>query len=280
MVSPVRSIVPKEHFHVQQLAPGVMLRRLHPGGMIGPNAETRYDIPGGQTWSEAVMLGTPEDDFIMCIPEIRMPPNQLYPLHWHDCWTAVALIEGKCTIGDWHMTTGDVFISAPSIEYGPLQAGPAGCRVLEIFADLALSPGGYSPEYRDHPTMQGGNHVFKPREGINQRNEGHSTLPVDGASGMWKTRLEPGWHWDLGDPDDPDRSIVKDMRLKPGEAVEPRTRDDWYAGLVLHGSMEIEGVTFERDDVLVVERGARVPRIISGPNGVQVLEHFRTSRAL
>lgn len=280
MTDPIRSMVPSEHFHVQQLAPGVTLRRLYPGGMAGPNGATRGDIPGGQTWSEAILLGDPDEDRIMCIPEIRMPPNQLYPLHWHDCWTAVALIEGKCTIGDWHMQTGDVFISAPSVEYGPLQAGPAGCRVLEIFGDLALAPGGYSPEYRDHPTMQGGNHVFKPREGINLRNEGHSILPVDGTSGMWKTRLAPGWHWDLGEPDDPDRSIVKDMRLEPGEAIEARTRGDWYAGLVLAGSIEVEGTILVRDDVLIAERDATVPRIVAGPEGVQMLEHMRTSRAL
>lgn len=280
MEVPVRSMVPSEHFHVQQIAPGVLQRWLYPGGMAGPNGETRRDIPGGQTWSEAILLGTPEDDFIMCIPEIRMPPNQLYPLHWHDCWTAVALIEGKCTIGDWHMETGDVFISAPSIEYGPLQAGPMGCRVLEIFGDLSLAPGGYSPEYRDHPTMQGGNHVFKPRAGINLRNQGHSVLPVDGTSGMWKTRIAQGWHWDLGDPEDPNRSIVQDMRLAAGTAIPFRERGDWYGGLVLHGSMEVDGVRFVRDDVLVAEPGARIPEIVAGPEGVQVLEHLRTARAL
>lgn len=275
-----RSMVPESDFLVKEIAPGVMQRRLHPGGMAGPNGEVMNDIPGGQTWSEAVMLGTEGRETVMCIPEIRMPPNQIYPLHWHDCWTVVALIEGKCTIGDWHMVTGDVFISAPGIEYGPLQAGPAGCRVLEIFGDLALSPGGYSPEYRDHPTMQGGSHVFKPREGINERNEGRSTLPVDGTSGMWKTRLARGWQWDLGEPDDPDRGVVRDMRLAGDESADSRSRGDWYAGLVLAGSMDVGGVTFVRDDVLIVQPGAQVPAIVSGASGAQVLELMRTARAL
>ena len=90
------------------------------------------------------------------------------------------------------MEPGDVFVAAPSVEYGPLLIGPAGCRLFEVFGDLSLSPGGYGPEYRDHPTLRGGTHVFKPREGINRRNEGHSSLSLEGTEGMWKTKLVPG----------------------------------------------------------------------------------------
>lgn len=195
MNAPIRSMVPTKHFHVEALAPGVSLRRLYPGGMAGPNGETRNDIPGGQTWSEIVMLGNDQDDFIYALPDIRMPPNQIWPMHWHDCWTVVVVIEGRCLIGDWYMEPGDVFVAAPSIEYGPLVIGTMGCRLLEIFGDLARSGGGYGPEYRDHPTLQGGTHVFKAREGINRRNEGHSALSLEGAESMWKTRLTPGWQW-------------------------------------------------------------------------------------
>lgn len=280
MNEPIRSLVPNEHYHVEQLAPGVTWRRLHPGGMMGPDNAIRNDIPGGQTWSEIVMLGTEQDDFIMGLPDIRLPPNQVWPLHWHDCWTVVVVLEGRCMIGDWYMQTGDVFVAAPSIEYGPLVIGTMGCRMLEIFGDLALSPGGYSPEYRDHPTLRWGRHVFKPREGINQRNKGHSSLSLDGVEGMWKTRLEPGWSWNLGEAGDPDRGVIKDTRLAPNEAIETRTRGDWYAALVLDGSMEVAGRKLVRDDVVIVERGARAPKIVAGADGVQMLEHFRTARAL
>jgi hypothetical protein len=280
MNAPPRVIVPSQPFQVEDIAPGVRLQRLYPGGMAGPNGETRNDIPGGQTWSELVMLGNGQDDFIMAVPDIRMPANQLWPMHWHDCWTVVVIVEGKCLIGDWYMEPGDVFVAAPSIEYGPLLIGPKGCRLLEIFGDLALSPGGYGPEYRDHPTLQGGNHVFKPREGVNKRNEGHSSLSLEGTEGMWKTRLAPGWQWDLGDPEDPDRGVVRDTRLPAGESIGARTRGDWYAALVLDGSIEVAGKTFGRDDVLVAERGQAVPEMVAGKDGVHLLEHFRTARAL
>ena len=183
-------------------------------------------------------------------------------------------------IGDWYMDVGDVFVAAPSIEYGPLLIGPTGCRLLEIFGDLALSPGGYSPEYRDHPTLQGGQHVFKPREGVNKRNEGHSALPLDGVEGIWKSKLEPGWHWDLGAADNPDRAVVRDTRLAVGETISQQTRGDWYAALVLDGSIEIASKTLVRDDVVLAERGASVPEMTAGPNGAHLLENFRTARAL
>jgi hypothetical protein len=273
-------MVPAENFHVAPIAPGVSLRRLYPGGMKGPNGETANDIPGGQTWSESFAVGGPEDDFIMIVPDIRMPPNQIWPLHWHDCWTVVVVLEGKCQIGDWYMAPGEVFVAAPSIEYGPLLIGPMGCRLLEIFGDVALSPGGYSPEYRDHPTLQGGNHVFKPREGVNKRNEGHSRLALTDGDGMWKTRLASGWSWELGNAGDPDRGVVRDTRLAAGERIAAQERGDWYAALVLDGSLEVGGRTLVRDDVLIAERGAAIPAMVGGPGGVELLEHFRTARAL
>ncbi len=277
---PVRSMVPEQPFHVEAIAPGVTLRRLYPGGMAGPNGETRNPIPGGQTWSDIVMLGDGRDDFIMALPDIRMPPNQLWPMHWHDCWTVVVVIEGSCLVGDWDMAPGDVFVAAPSIEYGPLLIGPRGCRLLEIFGDLALSPGGYAPEYRDHPTLRGGQHVFKAREGVNLRNEGHSSLSLIGAEGMWKTRLAPGWSWDLGAPGDPGRGVMRDTRLAAGERIAGKARGDWYAALVLDGSVEVGGRQLRRDDVLLAERAAAVPDMIAGSEGVHLLEHFRTARAL
>ena len=76
-----RSMVPSEHFHEEEIAPGVTFRRLYPGGMAGPNRECYWDTPGGQQFSEAVMLGQEGDDVIMCLPDIRLPPNQILPMH-------------------------------------------------------------------------------------------------------------------------------------------------------------------------------------------------------
>ena len=275
-----RSMVPAENFHEEEIAPGITFRRLYPGGMAGPKRECYIDKPGGQTWSEGFTFGAAHDDFVMTVPDIRLPPQQFFPMHWHDCWTVVLITEGKCMIGDWYMETGDVFVAAPSIEYGPLIVGTMGCRLLEIFADLALSPGGYGPEYHDHPTLRGGSHVIKQRSGVNLRNQGNSALTLEGTEGMWKTRLEPGWRWELGDADDPDRSVVADTRLAAGETMPATGRGDWYAALVLDGSAQVDGRTVTRDDVILARRGSTVPAITAGADGVQLLENFRTTRAL
>lgn len=280
MNAPVRSLVPEKPYRLEQLASGLSVRTLYPGGKAGPDNIVANEIPGGQTWSENFALGTPDDPFIMLVPDIRMPPNQIWPMHWHDCWTLVVVIEGRCLIGDWYMQPGDVFVAAPSVEYGPLLIGPSGCRLLEVFGDVSLSPGGYGPEYRDHPTLQGGTHVFREREGINKMNEGHSSLSLEGAEGMWKTRLEPGAVWDMGDKNDPERPVMRYTVLAAGESIAATTRADDYAAQLIQGSVDMGGKSLAADDVLLAERGHAIPALVAGKDGAGIIEYFRTTRAL
>ena len=98
-----------------------------------------------------------------------MPPNQYWPLHWHDSWIAIVVLDGSCLVGDWWMQPGDVLVSGASVEYGPLVNGPKGCQLFEIFAREVGALGGYASEYHDHPTlhaagtMTGGTPRFLPR---------------------------------------------------------------------------------------------------------------------
>ena len=78
MVGYRRTIVPEKDFHSEQIAPGVTFRRLYPGGMAGPNRECYNDTPGGQQWSEAVMLGSPGDALID-VPARHSPAAQPDP---------------------------------------------------------------------------------------------------------------------------------------------------------------------------------------------------------
>jgi hypothetical protein len=216
-----RTIVPEGRFRSDELAPGVFHESFYPGGKEGPNREVHLPTPGGQTWSEAVVLGSADDPFQTLVPDIRLPANQYWPLHWHDCWTVVLVLEGGCSIGDWWFGEGDVFLTVPELEYGPLLIGPEGCRMWEIFAQAHLAPGGYSPEYRDHPTLQNSNHVFRERSLLNRRNDGRQSLPCDGVEGIWKLRLEPGLVIDMGEAGDPERSVLRDTRLR---RAPPRSR--------------------------------------------------------
>lgn len=50
--------------------------------------------------------------------------------------------------------------------------------------------------------------------------------------------------------------------------------------MVLGGSVEVAGHMLVRDEVIVAERGSTIPEIVAGKDGAQLLENFRTTRAL
>lgn len=272
-----RTIVPAERYRSEELSPGVTLASFYPGGKDGPNKECLLPTRGGQTWSDMLFLGGPDDAFQVTIPDIRLPANQYWPLHWHDCWTAVLVLEGSCLIGDWWMEPGDVFLTIPSLEYGPLLIGPEGCRMFEIFAQGHLAPGGYAPEYHDHPTLQGSFKVFQERSDLNARNKGRQILPND-VEGVWTSRLEAGAVWNLGQVDDPERGVMTDTRLGTGERIAAHRYGDWHALIVLDGSLEVGGRTLVRDDFLSIAPDSTVADIVAGPDGVHILEIARTAR--
>jgi hypothetical protein len=270
------TMVATERF-VESLAPGVTRSRLQPGGRHGPNGETRMSTPGGQGWNDIWLLGGEHDAFLTIIPDIRLPPNQFWPLHWHDCWIAVVIVDGWCLIGDWWMEPGDVLISAAELEYGPVVAGPDGCQLFEVGAQAHLFAGGYAPEYADHLTLQGsGPFTFKPRSARNRRNDGKQALPVDGVDGLTKSRVEPGNRWDLGDPKDPERAIMGCVAWAPGETIAAHSYGDWHWALVTRGSARLGDHELTTDDVVVAEPGAHVPELVAGPEGVEWFEVART----
>ncbi|OHV26436.1 hypothetical protein BBK14_21260 [Parafrankia soli] len=268
-----------------EVAPGVTRSRLEPGGKDGPGGIVRdSDQPGGCTWTQMWFLGRPEDSWRMMLPDIRMAPNQLWPLHWHDCWTAVVVLDGSVLMGDWWMKRGDVLIAAPGVEYGLLLNGPKGCELLEIFARDILSPGGYGEEYRDHPTLtylKGLETIdFVPRPPARVENGSRQVVPVDATPGLQKGHLDGNAWWDLGDPGDPERGIVFDRKLAAGETLPSGSVDDWRGALVLDGSMTVGDTEFVKGDVLLVEPAAKVPEITGGAAGAHLLELARTAAAL
>lgn len=262
------------------LAPGIWLDRIQPGGRDGPNGEVLSDFPGGRVWTDAWLLGDKASDLHMLIPDIRLPANQYWPLHWHDCWIAVVVLDGSCMIGDWWMEKGDVLISADGVEYGPLVIGPSGCQMFEVFADLATHAGGYSPEYRDHPTLQGGTHAFKERSPLNRRNDGRMSLPVGGVEGLIKGRLDAGARWDLGPADDPRRGVIGHTVLAPGEAIPAHRYGDWHALFVLEGSAMLGDRALARNEVVIAEPDALVPELVAGPDGAELFEAARTAAGM
>jgi hypothetical protein len=277
-----RTIVSTERYRSEPLSPGVFLEQFHPGGKHGPNDEVLSSYPGGQVWSEMVTLGDNSDSFQLAIPDIRLPANQIWPLHWHDCWVGIVIVEGTCLIGDWWMKSGDVLITAASVEYGPLLIGPQGCRMFEVFAKLHLQAGGYAPEYRDHPTLQGASMPFNfsARIGVNKRNEGRQCLAIGGDASFTKGSLIPGSQWSLGQSGDPERGMMKVTRFSPGESLAPHSYDDWHAILVVDGSLQVAGRSVLNDQYLVIRARNRLDEMRAGEKGALLLELSRTARGM
>lgn len=267
------------------VAPGVVRSRLEPGGKAGPDGAVRDSKQfGGATWSQMFNLRGPEDSWGYLIPDIRMAANQIWPLHWHDCWTAVVLVDGVMEIGDWRMERGDVLIAGPGVEYGPLVVGPEGVQILEVFARDILSPGGYGEEYRDHPTLRhvrGDNGTpFVARPPASPENGRRQSVPVDDELGLLKGRMDGNMYFDLGEPGDPERGAIFDRTLSAGAELAATTVADRRAFIVFDGQVKVGGTTLVQNDVLLVDPDAKVPAITAGPDGAHLLEFARTAAAI
>jgi hypothetical protein len=260
----------------EALSDGLFLHRIQPGGRRGPHDEVLRETPGGQGWAQYFRLGDETDAFHMTIPDIRMPANQYWPLHWHDCWIAVIVLDGSVCVGDWWMQPGDVLISKAGVEYGPLLNGPSGCQLFEIFAQDHLSPGGYAPEYADHPTLQGLGLPIKPRSPLNQRNNGRQVLPMAGVDGLIQTRLEPGGQWNLGEADDPERGAMKYTALGKDEVRTAARYSDWHATIVMEGALHVGQQMLSSGHMLISRPGAIVGGLESVAEDTRLLDVART----
>jgi quercetin dioxygenase-like cupin family protein len=272
---------------------GVTFTRLQPGGLAGPHGEVLRDVPGGVHWRDLWRIGEDSDEFKMAIPDIRMPPNQYWPMHWHDEWIAVLVLDGTCLIGDWWMQRGDVLVSRENFEYGPVVNGPRGCQMIEVFARDSWG-GGYGAEYHDHPTLTNnienrvvvaGSEPMPVRSGLNfgdrppgsEGNGRNQTLTVTGVPELTTGQLRGGQRWELGEPDDPDRGVMLDTRLEHGQRIPAHRHADARWLLVMDGSMQVGDRELERDDIVIVRRDAVVDELEPGPRGVHFVEFVRTA---
>ena len=59
------------------------------------------------------------------------------------------------------------------------------------------------------------------------------------------------------------------------------TRGDDYAAQLIAGSVTLRaGAALVADDVLIAQRGHAIPALVAGPGGAEIIEYFRTTRAL
>lgn len=68
-----RTITTERRYRSTELSPGIFFESFYPGGLSGPNNELLMPTPGGQSWTDLLLLGTKEDAFQFMLPDIRMP---------------------------------------------------------------------------------------------------------------------------------------------------------------------------------------------------------------
>jgi hypothetical protein len=89
--------------------------------------------------SKVAVLATDEapGDPEVVMLAIEFAPGFYVAPHQHRTGHIEIILEGSLYIGDHLEKAGDIRVSPPFESYGPLVAGPDGCKCLEIFPDRA-----------------------------------------------------------------------------------------------------------------------------------------------
>lgn len=66
---------------------------------------------------------------------IKYAPGAEVPVHYHNTDYVSIVIEGEIEVTRKRHGVGAVRVVKQGTAYGPLKAGPDGCRVIEVFAD-------------------------------------------------------------------------------------------------------------------------------------------------
>lgn len=66
---------------------------------------------------------------------VRYAPGAEVPVHYHDTDYLSIVLEGEIEVTRKLHSVGAVRMVKKGTAYGPLKAGPEGCRVVEVFAD-------------------------------------------------------------------------------------------------------------------------------------------------
>lgn len=69
------------------------------------------------------------------VAAVHYPPDAEVPPHYHDTDYCSFIIEGEIEVTRRVHRAGDVRVVKKGTVYGPLKAGPNGCKVIEVFAD-------------------------------------------------------------------------------------------------------------------------------------------------
>jgi hypothetical protein len=86
---------------------------------------------------KATVIEVPSEDGIEggIVLALEYPAGFRLPSHKHSCGHVEVVLAGSLDVGGRVEVAGDVRVVPAGARYGPLVAGPDGCRALEFFPD-------------------------------------------------------------------------------------------------------------------------------------------------
>jgi hypothetical protein len=93
-------------------------------------------------------LGDGEDE--PAVFPMEVTANYRFPVHYHKTHYMSIILRGSLRVGKKWYRPGDIRLQEKGSVYGPEEAGPEGCFMLNIFADRR----GYFPTLLDQPAQE------------------------------------------------------------------------------------------------------------------------------
>lgn len=96
---------------------------------------------------QIIWLGAEGDRRRPGIYYIHMRPDQVAPRHSHPGWAVSIIVEGSCKFNGVEYGPGEALLAEAGAVYGPLEPGPEGVTLFEIFeAEEKIDPQWEDPE--------------------------------------------------------------------------------------------------------------------------------------
>ncbi len=100
--------------------------------------ETRRGDAGWEQYpdgSESAMFFFGDEEDGLAVAPYYVPPTYRFPVHYHKTHYMSLIISGSLKVGTKWYGPGDIRLQEKGSVYGPEEAGPDGCYMLNIFAD-------------------------------------------------------------------------------------------------------------------------------------------------
>jgi Cupin domain len=112
-----------------------MLRIASEKGFLDTNWDDLEFIDSPLGRAALIDIGDGDNETRPLVAAVHYPPGAEVPPHYHGTDYCSFIIDGEIEVTRRIHRAGDVRVVKKGTVYGPLKAGPDGCKVIEVFAD-------------------------------------------------------------------------------------------------------------------------------------------------